>query len=149
MRPPRGADGGAAAAPAPSHPSHPSPASAASGASAPPANPCLRCGACCASFRVDFDRAEWAGDGGAVPELLADPIHDRLCRLRGTDHARPRCAALVGRIGESVRCAIHEWRPSPCREFGLRAPLGLGDDACDAARRRHGLPPLGDPLAEA
>jgi Fe-S-cluster containining protein len=48
----------------------------------------------------------------------------------------------VGRIGERVACAIHEWRPSPCREFGARAPLGIGDEACDAARRRHGLAPL-------
>ncbi len=109
-----------------------------------PANPCLACGACCASFRVDFAREEWAGDegGGAVPEGLADPVGAATCRMRGTDHASPRCAALVGRIGERVSCAIHEWRPSPCREFGLRAPMGIGDDACTAARRRHGLPPL-------
>jgi uncharacterized protein len=114
--------------------------------SKPAANPCLSCGACCASFRVDFAREEWAGDGGggAVPEGLADPIGPATCRMRGSDHARPRCAALVGRIGESVHCGIHEWRPSPCREFGLRAPLGIGDDACAAARRRHGLAPLPD-----
>jgi len=106
------------------------------------ANPCLRCGACCAGFRVDFALEEWAGAGGTVPEGLAEPITGTLCRLRGTDHASPRCAALVGRIGQAVRCAIHEWRPSPCREFGLRAPMGIGDGACDRARRRHGLPPL-------
>lgn len=108
-------------------------------------NPCLRCGACCASFRVDFARQEWAGagEGGQVPEGLAEPITDTLCRLRGTDHARPRCAALVGTVGERAHCAIHEWRPSPCREFGARAPMGIGDDACDSARRRHGLAPLG------
>lgn len=114
-------------------------------------NPCLRCGACCASFRVDFAREEWAGGdddegagtaGGRVPAGLADPIGPGTCRMRGTDHARPHCAALVGRIGEAVSCGIHEWRPSPCREFGLRAPLGIGDEACSAARRRHGLPPL-------
>lgn len=108
------------------------------------ANPCLRCGACCASFRVDFAREEWAGAGGAVPEGLAEPISDRACRLVGTDRTPPRCAALVGRIGERVHCAIHAWRPSPCREFGERAPAGIGDPACDAARRRHGLPPIGD-----
>jgi Fe-S-cluster containining protein len=105
-------------------------------------NPCQRCGACCASFRVDFDRDEWAGAGGAVPEGLATPITERLCRLHGTDHQPPRCAALVGRIGERVSCAIHDWRPSPCREFGARAPMGIGDEACDAARRRHGLAAL-------
>lgn len=107
-----------------------------------PRNPCLACGACCASLRVDFDRDEWAGAGGAVPEGLAEPIGGRLCRLRGTDHQPPRCAALAGTVGVAVSCAIHEWRPSPCREFGLRAPLGIGDAACDAARRRHGLAPL-------
>lgn len=109
-------------------------------------NPCLRCGACCASFRVDFAREEWAGAGGFgfVPEGLAEPISEHLCRMRGTDHAQPRCAALIGRIGEAARCAIHEWRPSPRREFGLRAPLGIGDEACDRARRRHGLAPLGE-----
>ena len=105
-------------------------------------NPCQRCGACCASFAVDFAAAEWGGAGGSVPEGLADPISASTCRMRGTDHAVPRCAALVGRIGSDARCAIHEWRPSPCREFGLRAPQGIGDDACDAARRRHGLAPL-------
>ena len=105
-------------------------------------NACTRCGACCASFRVDFSREEWAGDGGTVPEGLAEPINATLCRMRGTDHARPRCAALSGTVGQRVSCGIHEWRPSPCREFGLRAPLGIGDEACDRARRLHGLPPL-------
>ena len=105
-------------------------------------NACQTCGACCASFRVDFDRDEWEGAGGRVPEGLAEPITERLCRLRGTDHQPPRCAALSGRIGERVACGIHEWRPTPCREFGARAPMGIGDDACDAARRRHGLAPL-------
>jgi Fe-S-cluster containining protein len=105
-------------------------------------NPCLCCGACCASFRVDFARPEWGGDGGPVPQGLADPITATLCRMRGTDHAPPRCAALVGRVGDRVSCGIHEWRPSPCREFGARAPMGISDDACDRARQRHGLPPL-------
>ena len=103
-----------------------------------PANPCLACGACCASFRVDFARQEWAGDGGdgTVPESLADPVGPATCRMRGTDHARPRCAALTGQIGLQAACGIYEWRPSPCREFEE------GSDACARARARHGLPPL-------
>ncbi|MEK8025754.1 MAG: hypothetical protein RLY78_3753 [Pseudomonadota bacterium] len=105
-------------------------------------NPCLSCGACCASFRVDFHADELLSEGGTVPDGLADRLGDTLCRMRGTDHARPRCAALVGQIGERASCGIHEWRPSPCREFGLRANSGLGDEACDRARARHGLPPL-------
>jgi hypothetical protein len=105
-------------------------------------NPCLRCGACCASFRVDFARAELRSVGGTVPDGLAVALTAGTCRMRGTDHAPPRCAALVGTVGVQASCGIHEWRPSPCREFGLRAPAGIGDEACHAARARHGLPPL-------
>ncbi|MCE2657105.1 MAG: YkgJ family cysteine cluster protein [Rubrivivax sp.] len=107
-----------------------------------PENPCLQCGACCASFRVDFGRAELLSEGGHVPDGMAVDVSGHTCRMRGTDHALPRCAALVGQVGVQAACGIHEWRPSPCREFGLRAPHGQGDDACDAARRRHGLSPL-------
>ena len=105
-------------------------------------NPCVRCGACCASFRVDFARAELGSEGGQVPDGLAVEVTDHVCRMRGTDHASPRCAALTGRVGIDARCGIYEWRPSPCREFGMLAPLGRGDDACTRARARHGLPPL-------
>ncbi len=102
----------------------------------PVLDPCLTCGACCASFRVDFAADEMQAHGGRVPDGLADRLTDALCRLRGTDHARPRCAALGGRVGERVACGIYEWRPSPCREFEA------GSDACAMARRRHGLAPL-------
>ncbi|PXW95580.1 hypothetical protein C7444_109150 [Sphaerotilus hippei] len=105
-------------------------------------NPCVRCGACCASFRVDFSRDELASEGGSVPDGLTVPLTGTLVRLRGTDHAQPRCAALTGQVGVNARCGIYEWRPGPCREFGQLAPLGLGDEACARARRRHGLPPL-------
>ncbi|HOB94511.1 MAG TPA: YkgJ family cysteine cluster protein [Aquabacterium sp.] len=107
-----------------------------------PDNPCTRCGACCAGYRVDFDASELQSEGGCVPDGLALQLTDRLWRLRGTDHARPRCAALQGQVGQRVLCGIHEWRPSPCREFGPRAPFGQGDEACARARARHGLPPL-------
>ncbi|MCA6217887.1 YkgJ family cysteine cluster protein [Ideonella sp. B7] len=110
--------------------------------SLPDDNPCTHCGACCASFRVDFAREELQSEGGCVPDGLAVPLNETLCRMRGTDHAQPRCAALSGRVGVDARCGIYEWRPAPCREFGLLAPLGRGDDACERARRRHGLPPL-------
>ena len=108
----------------------------------PADNPCTRCGACCASFRVDFARAELQSEGGSVPDGLAVELTAQLCRMRGTDHASPRCAALVGTVGQRIGCGIYEWRPSPCREFGLRAPMGLGDEACARARTRHGLAPL-------
>lgn len=94
---------------------------------------CQHCGACCASFRVDFSVCETQAEGGAVPDGLALPLTPSTSRLRGTDHAPPRCAALTGRIGQRVACGIYEWRPSPCREFEA------GSDACAQARRRHGL----------
>ena len=74
--------------------------------------------------------------GGSVPMGLADAITDTLWRMRGTDHLPVRCAALSGRLGESVGCGIYEWRPSPCREFEA------GSDACQRARARHSLAPL-------
>lgn len=107
-----------------------------------PANPCTSCGACCASFRVDFARDELDEEGGQVPAGLAVEVTTGTYRMRGTDHASPRCAALVGTVGVKAHCGIYEWRPSPCREFGLRAPMGVGDEACNRARRRHGLAPL-------
>ncbi|MGE4242703.1 YkgJ family cysteine cluster protein, partial [Ramlibacter sp.] len=67
-------------------------------------------------------------------------VNGTLCRMRGTDHQPPRCAALTGRIGVRASCGIYEWRPGPCRE------LEPGSDACELARARHGLPPFpGDP----
>ncbi len=107
------------------------------------ANPCTACGACCASFRVDFAADELQSRGGCVPDGLAVEVTASIARMRGTDHARPRCAALTGSVGTRAGCGIYEWRPAPCREFGLRAPMGLGDEACARARARHGLPPLG------
>lgn len=97
---------------------------------------CQQCGACCASFRVDFSVEELDDRGGTVPSGLTEPLTESLCRMRGTDHSPPRCAALSGRMGIQVGCGIYEWRPSPCREFSE------GSDACAHARRRQGLPAL-------
>ena len=104
---------------------------------------CLKCGACCAAFRVDFHMSEVdCDDSAGVPPGLVVPVTGDLVRMRGTDAAPPRCAALEGEIGQAVGCAIYDRRPGPCRDFAPYAPLGLGDDACDRARRRHNLPPL-------
>ncbi len=81
-------------------------------------------------------------EGGSVPDGLAVDLTSTLVRMRGTDHTPPRCAALTGQVGEKAGCGIYEWRPSPCREFGLRAPMGIGDEACARARARYGLPAL-------
>lgn len=104
---------------------------------------CLSCGACCAAFRVDFHREDLAGPNKAgVPAELTVPLTAILVRMRGTDEAPPRCVALAGDVGNAVSCRIYECRPGPCRDFAPYAPLGIGDDACDRARRRYGLPPL-------
>jgi Fe-S-cluster containining protein len=99
-------------------------------------HPCLSCGACCASFRVDFSAQEVDEQGGQVPAGLAVEVTDATCRMRGTDHSPPRCAALTGRIGVQAACGIYEWRPSPCREFEA------GSESCAVARARHGMAPL-------
>jgi len=99
-------------------------------------DPCTRCGACCASFRVDFAVQELQSQGGGVPDGLTVEVNNFTCRMRGTDHAAPRCAALVGQVGVRAHCGIYEWRPSPCREFAE------GSEACARARARHQLPPL-------
>jgi len=109
-------------------------------------NPCLQCGACCAAFRVSFDRAELDDAFGRVPASLVDIENDTLCRMRGTDYLRPRCIALVGQVGGAVRCGIYEDRPGPCREFAPLADHGVFPAACNRARARHGLPPL--PVAD-
>lgn len=104
---------------------------------------CLTCGACCAAFRVDFHCADLASEANrGVPPALTVALTSTLVRMRGTDAAPPRCIALDGEVGQSVRCTIYEQRPGPCRDFAPYAPLGIGDDACDRARRRHGLMPL-------
>ncbi len=106
-------------------------------------SPCQACGACCASFRVSFPCYEVdAAPGGRVPEALVESVgHDLVC-MRGTASSPSRCVALRGTIGEAVSCAIYEFRPVVCREFAPLAAVGHGDEACDAARRRHGLPQL-------
>ena len=85
---------------------------------------------------MDFSVYEMQSEGGCVPEGLAEPVTDSLRRMRGTDYARPRCAALGGKIGEQVRCGIYEWRPNPCHE------LQAASSSCNYARLQHGLSAL-------
>jgi Fe-S-cluster containining protein len=85
---------------------------------------------------VDFSVQETQDGGGSVPNGLAVEVTSSTSRMRGTDHQPVRCAALTGKIGDTVGCGIYEWRPSPCREFEE------GSDACDRARAKHGLPSL-------
>ena len=116
-------------------------------------NPCLSCGAGCAFFRVSFYWGETDRSlGGSVPiELTEDLTEFRRC-MKGTDRARPRCAALLGTIGETVRCSIHPDRPTPCRKAGVQwenGVLEIGEEElerCDRARAAWNLPPLSERL---
>lgn len=108
-------------------------------------DPCLQCGACCTSLRVSFHRSQLVSEGGCVPDALADEETASTCRMRGTDRAQPRCVALVGKVGEMVRCGIYEFRPEPCREFSPHGVHGISNAECSRVRRRHGLPPLPAP----
>lgn len=68
--------------------------------------------------------------------------------MRGTDRKPPRCIALEGDIGRSVRCTIYERRASPCRDFQASWVDGQHNERCDRARAAHGLPPLAPPTTE-
>jgi Fe-S-cluster containining protein len=109
----------------------------------------LTCGACCAHFRVSFYWGESdLAQGGTVPPDLTEDLTPFRCCMKGTNQQHPRCAALQGEIGASVRCTIYEDRPSPCREFGVDwsadglrfTPEELA--RCTQARAAWGLPSL-------
>jgi Fe-S-cluster containining protein len=109
-------------------------------------NPCIECGACCAYYRASFywseaDRAA----GGRTPPELTEKLTPFLACMRGTNDDPPRCVALHGTIGQSVRCVIHPIRPSVCREFPASWIDGEHNPRCDQARAAHGLPPLSPP----
>ncbi|MBI4985645.1 MAG: YkgJ family cysteine cluster protein [Rhodocyclales bacterium] len=104
---------------------------------------CLSCGACCATYRVSFPCDEIDDvPGGRVPASLVERITAVMACMRGTERQPPRCAALSGEVGSRVSCVIYEFRPSACRDFAPLAAFGSADEACQDARRRHGLPPL-------
>ncbi|TNF33886.1 MAG: YkgJ family cysteine cluster protein [Gammaproteobacteria bacterium] len=107
-------------------------------------SPCLACGACCASFRVSFYWAETdnTDNPNAVPVTLTEQLTPYRSCMQGTNSPTPRCTALLGDIGNSVRCTIYERRPSPCREFPMAWENGIANPDCDKARARWGLPPL-------
>ncbi len=96
--------------------------------------PCLSCGACCAAFRVDFSVYESQEHGGRVPLGLIEPVTEFTCRLRGTDYARPRCAALTGTVGQQVACGIV--RVGGPRPAGSLPRARMPATACAA---QHGL----------
>lgn len=105
--------------------------------------PCLNCGACCATFRVSFYWGETdAAPEGIIPSLLTEQVNLHYSCMQGTNQPSPRCVALLGSIGEGVRCSIYEKRSSTCREFSYHGENGQSSPACQRARALHGLPPL-------
>lgn len=113
----------------------------------PSVNPCLTCGACCAFFRASFYWAE-ADDapGGTVPVALTEKRTDLLRSMKGMTGPSPRCVALVGEVGESVRCSIYTLRSSACRDFEPSWVDGQRNERCDRARAAWGLAPLEPPV---
>ena len=93
---------------------------------------CLKCGACCATYRVSFYWSEAMVLG--LPDSLVERVSPWLVCMAGTGRPTPRCEALDGVIGREVACRVYSRRPSPCRE------LQPGEDKCNRARARHGLP---------
>ncbi len=109
----------------------------------PDKNPCLTCGACCAYFRASFYWGE--GDdapGGTVPVRMTAKLNDFRVYMQGTSGPSPRCIALLGTIGEGVRCSIYPLRSSICREFPFSWGDGKKNERCDAARLAWGMEPL-------
>ena len=104
---------------------------------------CRGCGACCVSFRVTLPRVELDSlPGGQVPTGLTESYTRTAACMREHPDSPGRCIALEGIVGQSVACSIYLLRPSACRDFAPLSAIGQGDEACDAARRRQGLPPL-------
>ena len=110
-------------------------------------NPCLSCGACCAHFRVSFFWGECQSAGGLMPDDQVVLIAPQRVAMRGTDSKPTRCNALMGDVGQGVRCTLYKERSSTCREFEASWVNGEHNPQCDAARSAHGLPPLMPPVS--
>lgn len=100
---------------------------------------CLHCGACC----CNPEQNRRLGFRDYVEVDPRDEILHRRAGQRyvvynrdGVPHLRldgDRCAALRGRVGERVHCAIYELRPRPCRR------VEPGDVNCRRYRQGRGL----------
>jgi Fe-S-cluster containining protein len=100
-------------------------------AATPAENPCQSCGACC-GYSANWPRFT-TEDDEALALIPAKYVSERLSGMRCEGD---RCAALSGKIGEAVACDIYAVRPEVCRT------CMPGDDECNMARRRHGLPAI-------
>ena len=104
-------------------------------------HPCLTCGACCAMWRVEFEK-EHVRPRGDTPRDLVVPVSDTHVCMAGTVGDNPRCVALEGVIGDRARCTIYPDRPYVCHHVVASWERGERDSSCDDARRKHGLKPL-------
>ncbi len=102
-------------------------------------HPCQKCGACCAYFRVSFHWSETLPESFSVPIALTETISPHTLAMRGTNQPEPYCQALVGVVGENIKCDIYENRPEPCRTFLPSFEDGFQNDRCDQARLNKGL----------
>ncbi len=109
----------------------------------PGINYCLSCGACCALFKVVFDRIETDEyEGGIVPVRYTVKIDRTRCAMRGTERRSKRCAALAGIVGKQVCCRIYEQRPSCCHNFIAAWEKETSNPTCNRARVTYGLQPF-------
>ena len=92
-------------------------------------SPCQACGACC-DYSAEWPRFSLESDAALslIPERFV-AANQAGMRCDGN-----RCAALAGKVGVSTVCTIYAHRPEVCRA------CQPGDDACQMARTRHGLP---------
>lgn len=103
---------------------------------------CERCGACCRAeppfgggvyVRLDADDQTRLLPDEAARLVVAAPGGGCALRLAAAPRGQQVCAALEGRLGERVACAVYPRRPGPCRH------LEAGSDACRLARAEAGL----------
>jgi Fe-S-cluster containining protein len=73
---------------------------------------------------------------------MTKKLNDFRLVMIGTEGAAPRCIALLGDIGRSVRCSIYDRRPSICREFEPSWQNNTPNSRCDKARLAWGMQPL-------
>lgn len=92
---------------------------------------CESCGACC-HYSHAWPRFSLETDA----ELDLIPSALVATDFSGMRCDGDRCSALKGKIGTATGCAIYAVRPHVCRA------CMPGDDACQMARERHGLPRL-------
>ncbi|WP_146210042.1 YkgJ family cysteine cluster protein [Vitiosangium sp. GDMCC 1.1324] len=109
-----------------------------------PSLDCMRCGACCCN--PDENRAEGFPYYVEVEDprsrlLSREDLKKRYVVLdpEGMPHLRldpsGRCAALRGKLGGNVSCAIYADRPRGCRK------VEAGSPRCLQARRERGIDP--------